>query len=149
MLRGLLEVLFDVRARVGRGAELLDQRRPGWAGAIDAERIDMAHTRDCILGQVFGNYPEACDFLGILHDHATSRLGFVGGVLGLFLSPLGHLEDRLLRDAWIAEVRRRTGRDRPQVRILVPALNDADECRCRCRPAVAVTLESPLHNMIK
>jgi len=44
-------------AEVERGIALLDEHAPAdWIGNVDIERLDMGSGRNCILGQVFGNY---------------------------------------------------------------------------------------------
>ena len=39
-----------------RGAEFLDERRPGWAKEIDRERLNMRSACNCVLGQLYGYY---------------------------------------------------------------------------------------------
>jgi hypothetical protein len=41
---------------VRRGAELLNRVRPGWAGQVDAARLDMADQEADVLAQLFGDY---------------------------------------------------------------------------------------------
>lgn len=48
---------------VSRGVELLDEKVPDWRGSVDIERLDIANTHDCILGQVFGDYHVGMDVL--------------------------------------------------------------------------------------
>lgn len=42
--------------RARRGAELLDQHRPGWAGEIDLVLLDVGVPERCILAQTHGDY---------------------------------------------------------------------------------------------
>lgn len=42
--------------RIGRGVEVLDQQRPGWADEIQLEYLEMASGVSCVLGQVFDGY---------------------------------------------------------------------------------------------
>lgn len=70
--------------RVRRGAALLDRRvarHPGsairnWRNKIDLTRLDLLHEKDCILGQLYGNFFEAP---GIGREHTWFNLmrGFV------------------------------------------------------------------------
>lgn len=46
----------EARERVNRGAALLDQRRPGWAGELDLNTLHMASCDSCVLGQLFDGY---------------------------------------------------------------------------------------------
>jgi hypothetical protein len=48
---------------VERGAMLLDRERPGWAGGVDLDELDMATDEDCILGQLHGHYSIGRDSL--------------------------------------------------------------------------------------
>lgn len=46
----------EARERVARGAALLDQKRPGWAHAIDTGTLDLQSSCLCVIGQVYGNF---------------------------------------------------------------------------------------------
>jgi len=50
--------MFEVsaQARVRRGARWLDRHRPGWAGQVDRAQLDMNSARNCIWGQLAGDY---------------------------------------------------------------------------------------------
>lgn len=39
--------------RVARGATMLDETFPDWAGHIDLERLKLSDTTQCVLGQLF------------------------------------------------------------------------------------------------
>ncbi len=41
-----------------RGAELLDEWKPGWWKTINTEFLDMEDENLCILGQLFGSFGE-------------------------------------------------------------------------------------------
>ena len=41
-----------VTERVKRGAALLDEKDPGWWGAIDLGKLDLRSKCDCVLGQL-------------------------------------------------------------------------------------------------
>lgn len=41
---------------VKRGADLLDEQRPGWDREIDIGQLDIALGSACILGQLYGQY---------------------------------------------------------------------------------------------
>lgn len=52
-----------IEARVTRGAQLLDERLPGWVDRIDLDRLNLASSCNCILGQKFGDYLDGIDAL--------------------------------------------------------------------------------------
>lgn len=41
---------------VRRAAALLDKARPGWENEIDTETVDLLSSKDCVLGQVYGDF---------------------------------------------------------------------------------------------
>lgn len=41
--------------RVARGAELLDEHRPGWFLDVEVGKLDLNDCLSCVLGQVFKN----------------------------------------------------------------------------------------------
>lgn len=57
---------------VERGVELLDERLPGWRNVIDQEKLDMGDCKQCILGQLFGDYERGLILLGV----SPSQFGF-------------------------------------------------------------------------
>jgi hypothetical protein len=42
--------------RVAAGAAVLDRLRPGWAGQVDPDQLDMTAEHDDLLGQLYGHY---------------------------------------------------------------------------------------------
>lgn len=87
----------EARARVAKGAALLDAQRPGWAQRIDIGTLDISKGCKCVLGQVFGGYstgyvalfgPDMMAGVEGVHEY-----GFCGH------APSG--DYRLLQDAWI------------------------------------------------
>lgn len=59
---------FDPRtaaSRVTAGAAYLDTVRPGWHDDVNLDHLDVATATDCVLGQLYGNYPNAPLFDGI------------------------------------------------------------------------------------
>lgn len=53
------ERALQMQARVGRGAEWLDEQLIGWRAKINLRNFDMTNPCRCVLGQVFGNYWDA------------------------------------------------------------------------------------------
>lgn len=82
-------------ARVTRGAHWLDLHTPDWSDEIDVDTLRMGSPRQCILGQVYGNYFVAADQF-TLTCSATIKLGFNGSLVGLLLTA----ELFRLRRAW-------------------------------------------------
>ena len=73
--RSRKQALREARERATRGAELLDEKRPGWAAAIDRKRLDMGSVCNCVLGQL---YKDFSDGLNAICSYATVvDVGFV------------------------------------------------------------------------
>jgi hypothetical protein len=62
-------------ANVQRGAAFLDEHVPGWRAHVDPYTLDLSYCRQCVLGQVFGDYNDGVALLGLTHEDAQ-RLGF-------------------------------------------------------------------------
>jgi len=60
---------------VARGVELLDERLPGWDEEITVENLNLSNCRECVLGQLFGEYDKGLRVLGLSSKDAKS-LGF-------------------------------------------------------------------------
>jgi len=45
--------MSTVAERVARGAALLDEKVPGWAGRISLGELDLSSCTFCVLGQLF------------------------------------------------------------------------------------------------
>lgn len=43
----------DLKARVEKGAGLLDQERPGWIDRLDLDHLNLSNPFYCVLGQEF------------------------------------------------------------------------------------------------
>jgi hypothetical protein len=87
------------RARAAAGAGLLDRIVPFWWRRIKIRPLDISDCRNCLTGQLFGDYDRGLDRLGLSHDEAR-HYGFEhneGDVGGYYT----------LTDAWKDEVRRR------------------------------------------
>jgi hypothetical protein len=88
--------------RVKRGAALLDEKRPGWAGEIVLDRLAMNSCFNCILGQLYDSY-----FAGLDAMQGEVRYGSEGGFNRDPDEPY-HETHAALADLWRAEVRART-----------------------------------------
>jgi hypothetical protein len=134
--------MFHACERVRRGAELLDRHRPGWGWEVDIEHLDMGDHDFCVLGQLYGDYHSGCDALGFGEYEERSTHGFnvywpwqapiLWGIARLigFDRSLHRREFRLLRDAWVAEIRTRQYAD-AAFKII------GDPCRTRDVPVAA------------
>jgi hypothetical protein len=79
---------------------LVDERRPGWAAAIDRGRLRMSSCLECVLGQLYGEYERGKGALGI--DGAFDE----GGAYDLGFNAIAH-EYPALRRLWLEEIDRR------------------------------------------
>jgi len=68
--------LLDARARVARGATLLDRVLPGWTGTLDLGRLRLESCGHCILGQLYGHYLEAYRQIPVLRRAGGAHFGF-------------------------------------------------------------------------
>lgn len=80
-----------VNERVAEGVTLLDQHRPGWAGLLDLDQLDIVSTTFCVLAQLFGDYWAGKTALGI-EDEEGWRYGFD--------SPMFKDDAEEVEDAW-------------------------------------------------
>ena len=52
-----------LKARVERGAALLDAEQPGWAPRIDVPTLDMGDGYHCVLGQTYPSFNSGAEAL--------------------------------------------------------------------------------------
>ena len=93
--------------RAFRGASLLDDKMPGWAGRIDAAELDINQCANCVLGQLFDGYTDGLEELGLEHADAAAF-----GFEALRMSLLGHsgtaiLDRNALTAAWLVQIAKR------------------------------------------
>lgn len=55
----------DITARVQRGADLLDEKRPGWWQEINLGRLDIGSSCNCVGGQLSGGL---CSFIATMES---------------------------------------------------------------------------------
>jgi hypothetical protein len=97
----------EARARVARGAAMLDERRPGWFHRIDPGVLDLQSGCACIIGQLFDGYTNAYqEFTEWTAYSWRSAHGFtVNSDTDLSDTDLAHAEMdeafKRLQDAWI------------------------------------------------
>lgn len=65
---------------VQRGMDLLDVHGPrGWRHEIDLATLDIADSRQCVLGQLWGYYANGCAMLReLVPDFTMIGYGFMG-----------------------------------------------------------------------
>jgi hypothetical protein len=90
----------ELSTRVRRGVRLLDREKPGWERKIDLDRLDLGHTCNCVLGQVYGNYDRALYELDGDVAERPENFGFDDD----------NLLYRTLTDRWRGFIRRRLAR---------------------------------------
>lgn len=82
-----------LEANVTRGANLLDEKEPGWYRQIEPSTLQMNHGDKCVCGQLFDGYGKGLRALGIrMKDGEHYGFNSVGP---------GYLK---LRKLWIEEV---------------------------------------------
>lgn len=103
--------LAALTARVATGTTLLDRHWPGWAALIDLDRLDIQSPRDCVLGQLYGHYRQACAQL-------LDRVGACEFAHGFELHPDRDYTTRTgpemfadLTEAWCIAILTRTNRE--------------------------------------
>lgn len=84
------------RERVARGAEFLDEHRPGWRSEINLADLDLESTCGCVLGQLFGTYGDG------LRALATGVPRVWGASMG-FDDPRGEAHAELT-ELWLEEL---------------------------------------------
>ena len=88
--------MSTVAERVQRGAELLDEKRPGWWREIDLSRLDVSSTCNCVGSQVAGvphGFTVAMEALELDGEEAFVAHGFESDT---------NLSDRLFRAEYAA-----------------------------------------------
>lgn len=75
---------------VQRGADLLDDRLPGWRKRVNPNHLDLGNTCNCVLGQTLGDYGEAVELLGLTQAESR-KFGF---------TTFGHQSFDSLTKAW-------------------------------------------------
>ena len=83
----------ELEERVNRGIVLLSERYPQWINQIDILCLDMMNSRNCILGQLFGNYDNGCTKLGVLFT-TECQYGF----------NMEHNDSIYLRSLWLEKI---------------------------------------------
>lgn len=64
----------ELSKRVNRGVTLLDKHRPGWYKDINLDKLVIASSCECVLGQLYGDFTVGCGRLAIGDD--GEKFGF-------------------------------------------------------------------------
>jgi hypothetical protein len=68
--------MFGLKSRVKKGAELLDEKYPGWYWDVNIGNLDLGNEHKCILGQLYGDYFNAVSILKLSFYDSTYEYGF-------------------------------------------------------------------------
>lgn len=55
---------MNLKDRIALGTQFLDSVKPGWAGEIDTDKLDLIDPHSCVLGQLFVEEAEVYDRIG-------------------------------------------------------------------------------------
>ena len=69
---------INAEANAERGANLLDEKYPGWYKKINLDNLDITSCFRCILGQLYGSYENGIDILS-MHFYTSTHYGFTHG----------------------------------------------------------------------
>lgn len=64
-----------IEERVARGVAILDERMPNWRCKVNAARLAIESSCDCVLGQIRGSFGVGLD---LVYDEATHKELYVG-----------------------------------------------------------------------
>lgn len=96
--------MFNADKHAHDGAELLDIKKPDWYRNVDKDKIAMYHPRNCVVGQVYGNYYRGIEHLG---TRSCRDMGFYISWLDFFMFLSLRNPFRKLKKAWIREITNR------------------------------------------
>lgn len=125
----------QVRARVHRGAEYLDEVDPGWHARVNARTLELEDGQHCVLGQLHGGFRLGLGRSQVLSLSSAPRASLSPVDYGFKcvegVSDAWQARDyELLTAAWREAVRRRQRQDLVEdVRMptVMPARGEAEE----------------------
>lgn len=79
-----------MKTRQRRGEALLTERDPHWYRLVDPDRLEMANTTLCVLGQWADDYAVGCQRLGLSRPRLYAEFG--GYTISWVPTTLGHDE---------------------------------------------------------
>lgn len=103
------ERIMNIQMRVAQGATLLDRKNPDWFRQINVKTLDLNSTRNCVLGQLYGDFLVGVRQIEFSSIWKTSRHGFVcslhAGIIGICgLLRLALREHKELEQVWKAAI---------------------------------------------
>ncbi len=97
---------------VHRGMSLLDSVNPGWEDMVDLGKINLLSEKDCILGQVYGDFAaglgvlmKSMDLQATTGDDLTTTMSY-GFMVDRLVTGIRQENDVLSR-TWRAAIRKR------------------------------------------
>jgi hypothetical protein len=102
----VLEVEARFKYRADRGVKALADRYAGysWVASIDLATLDMSNCKDCLLGQLFGDYYMGLNALGL---PGGTAFGFMEDPGFFFEYGMSYEEQyAILTRVWVEELRK-------------------------------------------
>lgn len=91
---------------VADGAKLLDKVFPDWHLKVDPNKLKIRRCRDCVLGQLYGNFGEGLTrLMNIDDDELVQAIGY--GFAYDARSDYLEAGEYSLEEIWIQEIRQR------------------------------------------
>lgn len=82
--------MTDFTAQINAGIKLLDSEVPNWRGKIDIDELDLGSCSVCVLGQVFGDYDDGIEALGVSgYDYGFNTMSDMSGLTAAWKEALG------------------------------------------------------------
>lgn len=82
--------MTDFATQINAGIKLLDSTTPGWREKIDLDQLDLGSCSVCVLGQVFGDYDEGIDQLGVSgYDYGFNTMSNMPALTAAWKEALG------------------------------------------------------------
>lgn len=101
----------EYAARVRRGAQLFDTKRPGWAHKVNRDLLDMGDPSFCVLSQVEQDrftYAARGIFRDFVSDYRYLLVDYGFDILSKYLLEHGQGDYKILNELWIDEILKRT-----------------------------------------
>jgi hypothetical protein len=88
---------MSMKEAVRETALKLDRNMPGWEKCIDEDRLNIASSKHCMFGQLYGNFSKGLKRLGI-------PAGYEAGVALTMGSKTPHEDWARLKELWLQEI---------------------------------------------
>lgn len=81
---------YSYESKVAQGVQLLDQNVPNWRDKINVDNLDLGSCSICVLGQVFGDYNDGLNALGVDgYDYGFNTTGSYASLKEAWVEALG------------------------------------------------------------